>query len=262
MNFEQRCTIPAAREELWDFLLDLPQLARCVPGAEEVVAAGDGEYTGRLRVKIGPIQLALQGAMKILERDREHWKAVARAEAKDRRVGGGANITGNMTLLESGPSATELIIQGQVRFLGKLGEFGEPIIRKQADAVAATFVRNVMAHFAGAAITQQAADVPQAVITSQASNGRIEAPTNEPQQAPTVATAALAKTPKRPKIPKTRWIGLIAGLAAGLLIASVLPASSPAATLTLRSTVIVALILLGANVESRLRRPHESSGET
>ena len=82
MNFEQRCTIPAAREELWDFLLDLPQMARCVPGAEEVVAAGDGEYTGRLRVKIGPIQLALQGAMKILERDREHWKAVARAEAK------------------------------------------------------------------------------------------------------------------------------------------------------------------------------------
>jgi hypothetical protein len=207
-------------------------------------------------VKIGPIQLALQGAMKILERDREHWKAVARAEAKDRRVGGGANITGNMTLLESGPSATELIIQGQVRFLGKLGEFGEPIIRKQADAVAATFVRNVVAHFAGAAITQQAADAPQAAITSQASNGRIEAPTNEPQQAPTVATAALAKTPK------TRWIGLIAGLAAGLLIASVLPASSPAATLTLRSTVIVALILLGANVESRLRRPHESSGET
>jgi len=256
VNFEQRCTIPAAREELWDFLLDLPQMARCVPGAEEVVAAGDGEYTGRLRVKIGPIQLALQGAMKILERDREHWKAVARAEAKDRRVGGGANITGNMTLLKSGPSATELIIQGQVRFLGKLGEFGEPIIRKQADAVAATFMRNVMAHFAGAAITQQAADAPQAAITSQASNGRIEAPTNEPQQAPTVATAALAKTPK------TRWIGLIAGLAAGLLIASVLPASSPAATLTLRSTVIVALILLGANVESRLRRPHESSGET
>ena len=260
MNFEQRCTIPAAREELWDFLLDLPQLARCVPGAEEVVAAGDGEYKGRLRVKIGPIQLALQGAMKILERDREHWKAVARAEAKDRRVGGGANITGNMTLLESGPSATELIIQGQVRFLGKLGEFGEPIIRKQADAVAATFMRNVMAHFAGAAITQQAADAPQAAITSQASNGRIEVPANESQQsAPTVATAALAKTPK---IPKTRWIGLIAGLAAGLLIASVLPASSPAATLTLRSTVIVALILLGANVESRLRRPHGSRGET
>jgi carbon monoxide dehydrogenase subunit G len=256
VNFEQRCTIPAAREELWDFLLDLPQMARCVPGAEEVVAAGDGEYTGRLRVKIGPIQLALQGAMKILERDREHWKAVARAEAKDRRVGGGTNITGNMTLLESGSSATELIIQGQVRFLGKLGEFGEPIIRKQADAVAATFVRNVVAHFAGATITQQAAVSAPAAITSRASNGQIEAPTNEPQQAPTVAIAALAKTPK------TRWIGLIAGLAAGLLIASVLPASSPAATLTLRSTVIVALILLGANVESRLRRPHESSGET
>lgn len=248
MNFEQRCTIPAAREELWDFLLDLPQMARCVPGAEEVIAAGDGEYTGRLRVKIGPIQLALQGAMKILERDREHWKAVARAEAKDRRVGGGANITGNMTLLESGPSATELIIQGQVRFLGKLGEFGEPIIRKQADAVAATFVSNVVAHFAGAAITQQAAGALQAAITSQ-----IEAPATEPQQsAPPASTATLAKTPK------TQWIGLMAGLAAGLLIASFLPASSPAVTLTLRATVVLALMLMGAKVESRLR--HSSDG--
>jgi len=240
VNFEQRCTIPAAREELWDFLLDLPRMARCVPGAEEVVPAGDGEYTGRMRVKIGPIQLALQGAMKILERDREHWKAVARAEAKDRRVGGGANITGNMTLLESGPSATELIIQGQVRFLGKLGEFGEPIIRKQADAVAATFVRNVVAHFAGAA------------ITSQASNGQIEAPATEPRQsAPAVATAALAKKPKTP------WIGLMAGLAAGLLIASVLPAS-PAVTLTLRATVVLALILIGAKTESHLRHSSDS----
>jgi uncharacterized protein len=250
VNFEQRCTIPAVREELWDFLLDLPQMARCVPGAEEVVAAGDGEYTGRLRVKIGPIQLALQGAMKILERDREHWKAVARAEAKDRRVGGGANITGNITLLESGPSATELIIQGQVRLLGKLGEFGEPIIRKQADAVAATFVRNVMAHFAGAAITQQAADAPQAAITSQASNGQIEAPATKPQQsAPEVATAGLAKTP---------WIGLIAGLVAGLLIASVLPALSPAVTWTLRATVVLALMLMGAKAESHLRHSSDS----
>jgi uncharacterized protein len=248
VNFEQRCTIPAAREEVWDFLLDLPQMARCVPGAEEVVAAGDGEYTGRLRVKIGPIQLALQGAMKILERDREHWKAVARAEAKDRRVGGGANITGNMTLLESGPSATELIIQGQVRFLGKLGEFGEPIIRKQADAVAATFVRNVMAHFAGAAITPQAASAPQAAITSQASNGQIETP--EPQQsAPAAATAGSAKMP---------WIGLMAGLAAGLLIASVLPASSPAVTWTLRATVVLALMLMGAKAESHLRHSSDS----
>jgi uncharacterized protein len=227
VNFEHRCIIPAAREELWDFLLDLPRMARCVPGAEQVVAAGDGEYTGRLRVKIGPIQLALQGAMKILERDREHWKAVARAEAKDRRVGSGANITGNMTLLESGPSATELVIQGQVRFLGKLGEFGEPIIRKQADAVAATFVRNVMVHFAGAAITQQAAVAPRAAITSL-------------------------------KTPRTRWIGVIAGLVAGLLMASVLPASSPAVTWTLRATVVLALMLMGAKAESHVRHSSDS----
>ena len=89
--------------------------------------------------------------------------------------------------------------------------------------------RYAVAHFAGATVTQQAAGAPQAAITSQAS---IEAPATEPQQsAPAVVTAAFGKT----------WMGLIAGLIAGLLMASVLPASSPAVTLTLRTTVVLAL---------------------
>jgi hypothetical protein len=143
-----------------------------------------------------------------------------------------------------------------VRFLGKLGEFAEPIIRKQADAVVATFARNVAAHFAGAATAQQAAVAPQAAITSRASNGQIEAPTAEPQQsAPAASTTASAKMPKTPQTP---WIGLIAGLVAGLLVASVLPASSPAVTLTLRAAVVLALVLMGAKAESHLRHSSES----
>src|SRR5262249_37529860 len=60
-----------------------------------------------------------------------------------------------MALVESGPAATELAIQAQARFLGKLGEFGQPVIRKQADAIVAEFARNVVARFHSAAGTSQ-----------------------------------------------------------------------------------------------------------
>jgi carbon monoxide dehydrogenase subunit G len=53
--------------------------------------------------------------------------------------------------VECSPSTTEVILSGQVRFLGKLGEFGEPLIRKRAEIMVAEFARNVAARFMPAA---------------------------------------------------------------------------------------------------------------
>ncbi len=147
MNFEHRCTIPVAREALWQFLIDVPRMVSCAPGVESITASGDNQYAGRMRVKVGPIHLTLQGVMTIQERDQQQWRTVARAEATDRRVGGGIHITADMTLVESNPTATELVIQTQARLLGKLGEFGQSVIRKQADTIIAEFARNVAARF-------------------------------------------------------------------------------------------------------------------
>jgi uncharacterized protein len=159
MTFEQHCVIAAGRQELWDFLLDIPQMAACVPGAENVMATGADSYMGRLRVKLGPIRLKLEGVMVIHERDRELWRASARSEANDRHIGGGARVTGEMRLLERGQSTTELVLSGQVRFLGRLGEFGEPLIRKRAEMIVGDFARNVAARFTGVA-SASAADSP------------------------------------------------------------------------------------------------------
>src|SRR3989442_10135021 len=155
MNFEHRCTLPVARGMLWQFLMDVPQMATCVPGVEGITASGDDQYAGRLRVKVGPIHLTLQGVLTIQERDQQQWRAAARAEANDRRVGGGVHFTAHLTLVESGPAATELAIETQARLLGKLGEFGQPVIRKQADVIIAEFARNVAARFPSPAVAPQ-----------------------------------------------------------------------------------------------------------
>jgi carbon monoxide dehydrogenase subunit G len=148
MNFEQRCTVPVERERLWDFLMDVPRMAVCVPGVERVEPKGEDEYEGRMRVRVGPIGLTLDGVMRVQERDQENWRAAVRAEANDKRAGGGLHATAHMDLIENGADSTDLFIRAEARLLGRLGEFGQPLIRRKAEAMMAEFARNVADHFA------------------------------------------------------------------------------------------------------------------
>ncbi len=147
MNFAHSCTVPVARATLWDFLMDVPQMAACVPGVSEVVATGEDRYTGRMKVTFGPIRLTLQGELRIQELDQSNWRAVGKAEANDRRVGGGVHISAALTLVEQEAAQTHLSIQTEARLMGKLGEFGQPVIRKKADKIVAEFARNIAKNF-------------------------------------------------------------------------------------------------------------------
>jgi carbon monoxide dehydrogenase subunit G len=235
MNFTHRCSIPVARGALWQFLMDVPQMATCVPGVDSVTANEEGQYSGRMRVKVGPIHLTLQGVLTIQERDQQQWRAVARAEANDRRVGGGVHLTAHMLLVENGPAATDLAIETEARLLGKLGEFGQPVIRKQAEGIIAEFARNVAARF------------PSAAVTPQDGEEQSEISVPQPPEVPQPVSSA------RP-FPVRYLIGMAVGLSLALLLLTSLPLpASPWLAWPLVGVVTVGSILFGALVERGLR---------
>ena len=143
MKFNQRAVIPMAREPLWDFLMDVPKVARSLPGVETVSQIDDTTYQGTLKVRVGPISLNLQGKIIMEQRDRGSWRAALRAEASDRMVAGAVKGKTTMELKEIGPKETELLVETDVNILGKIGEFGQPIIRKKADQMLREFVENI-----------------------------------------------------------------------------------------------------------------------
>ena len=147
MTFSQECVIPVDRERLWEFLMDVPRVARCVPGVETVEAVDERSYKGRLGVRIGPIRLALDGTVAVEEQDQAAWRARMRADANDRRLGGG--IRARMSLaLTPADAGTRLLIETDLAVLGKIGEFGQPLIRKKADALLEEFARNLQSTLA------------------------------------------------------------------------------------------------------------------
>ena len=72
-----------------------------------------------------------------------------RAEAKDRRLGGGVRARLGMELMEKGTSETEMRVTLEAHVLGKIGEFGQPVMRKRADAMLQDFARQVSERLGG-----------------------------------------------------------------------------------------------------------------
>jgi hypothetical protein len=142
VTFSQERVLPVERERLWNFLMDVPRVARCVPGVESVEAVDGGTYKGRFGVRIGPIRLALDGTLAIEEQDDAAWRARMRADASDRRLGGGLRARMTLTLAPA-ERGTRLQIDTDLAVLGKIGEFGQPVIRKKADALLEEFARNL-----------------------------------------------------------------------------------------------------------------------
>lgn len=143
MKFNQSAQIPVAREPLWDFLMDVPKVAKSLPGVESVSKIDDTTYEGALKIRVGPIALNLQGKIIVEEQDRSNWRATLRAEAKDRMAAGAVNGKTLMMLKELGANQSELVVETDVNILGKIGEFGQPIIRKKADSMLKEFVENI-----------------------------------------------------------------------------------------------------------------------
>jgi uncharacterized protein len=149
MRFEHRVTIPADRDRVWQFLMQVPEVGRCVPGVTEVRPLGGDDYEGTMKVRIGPVALQLQGKLSIVERDEAAGRATMSAQAADRRAGGSVNARMQMQIQPKGPSETELTVTTDANVLGKLGEFGQPLIRKKADQTMDEFARNVQSAISG-----------------------------------------------------------------------------------------------------------------
>ena len=72
-----------------------------------------------------------------------------KADAAERRVGGGVDATVTMKLDEKGPNETEVLITTVANFLGRVGEFGQPVIRKKADSTLKDFANNLQKKLSG-----------------------------------------------------------------------------------------------------------------
>jgi len=67
MELNGSYTFNAAREVIWDALMDPEVLARILPGVEKLEKVSDSEYEGVMNVRVGPVQGRFRGTVTMSE---------------------------------------------------------------------------------------------------------------------------------------------------------------------------------------------------
>jgi uncharacterized protein len=150
MRIEQELEIAAPIDTVWAFLVDLPAVSRCVPGASDIEPLDAETVGGTIEVRVGPIGLRLAGRVRLTDTDATAHRAALEIEATDRRIGGGmtAHTTFTLQPADRSPDATRLSVATDATMTGRLGQFGQPIIRRKSEELSRQFAANVAAALA------------------------------------------------------------------------------------------------------------------
>ncbi|MFC5821923.1 SRPBCC family protein [Nonomuraea harbinensis] len=142
MRIDNQFVVPATPERAWEFLTDLGRVAPCVPGA--TVESVEGEaLTGRVALRIGPMNMTYTGEARFLVKDEVNKVATIEVGGRDGRGGGTvkAKIKAGLTEVSGGTQvtlATDLGLTGRVAQLGQgpIKDVSSKLMRQFADSLA------------------------------------------------------------------------------------------------------------------------------
>lgn len=170
MELEHTFTVAAPVEQAWEVLLDLERIAPCMPGATLTGVEGD-EFTGTVRVKLGPVTMTFGGQGRFVEQDPDTRRIVVEASGKDKRGGGTARATIRAALRGADGGATEVAVHSDLVVTGRAAQFGRGMIADVSTRLLDQFT-DCLAEQLGArpegvpATTRAAATTPGAVTAS------------------------------------------------------------------------------------------------
>ena len=142
---EFRVAVPAAKT--WEFLTDVERVAPCLPGATLLSVGGD-EFTGAVKVKVGPITVSYKGEAAFVEKDTAAQRMVLKANGKETRGNGNAAAVVTAQLKDEG-DATNVVITTDLTISGKAAQFGRDVLSDVGTNLIGQFAKALEADLLG-----------------------------------------------------------------------------------------------------------------
>jgi uncharacterized protein len=148
MRFENEIKVDQPPAELFAFLTDVERVAPCLPGASIDGRDGD-EYTGSMKVKVGPITGTYKGTMRFLEQDEDALRAVMSARAAEVDGQGHAEAKITTRIEGAGDDASVVRMETDLQMRGRVAQFGRGAMEKISQRMFDEFARNLEREMAG-----------------------------------------------------------------------------------------------------------------
>src|SRR3954467_3404630 len=148
MKFSNEIEVSQPPKELFAFLTDVERVAPCLPGASIDGRDGD-DYTGSMKVKVGPITGTYKGKMRFLEQDEDALRAVMSARAAEVNGQGDAEAKITTQIEETGDSASRIRMETDLQMRGRVAQFGRGAMEKISQRMFDEFARNLEREMSG-----------------------------------------------------------------------------------------------------------------
>lgn len=144
MDFQLETVIPRSTKDVWDVLTDIPRVAKCIPGAENIVEKERlSSYSAVLKQQLGPFRLNVPAEIVVTELV-ESKLLKANAEGRDKTTGTQIKMLLSVALESDSPQSSRLVISSQMEVAGRLATLGYPVIKRKADENFNEFQRRLL----------------------------------------------------------------------------------------------------------------------
>jgi uncharacterized protein len=148
MQLRNEALVAAPLDETWRALLDVPRVARALPGATIEPEGVEGGYRGALKVKLGPVTMEYEGVARLLDVDEDDHVATFHLQGRETRGPGGATATITNRLADENGS-TRVVVETDVAVTGRAAQFGrglmEDVAGRMIEQFATRLEREVLA---------------------------------------------------------------------------------------------------------------------
>ncbi len=166
MELVNEFRVPVPIEKAWEVLTNVERIAPCIPGAQLLSVDGD-DFTGAVKVKVGPISVAYQGNGTFLEKDAAAHRAIIKGTAKETRGQGNAAAIITCELKDEG-DATACVLTTDLTISGKAAQFGRGVLADVSGKLIGQFARRLEADLASDGVVTPAPSGPAPAAASPA----------------------------------------------------------------------------------------------
>jgi carbon monoxide dehydrogenase subunit G len=139
MELDHEFTVPVPVDRAWPVLLDPERVAPCVPGAT-LDSVDGGEFTGRLKVKLGAMTITYRGAARLVVTDESARIVTIEGSAKEARGTGTAAATVTAQLHAEG-DGTRVTVLTKLNITGRPAQFGRNILAEVGAKLISRFAK-------------------------------------------------------------------------------------------------------------------------
>ena len=143
-RIEERFTVRAPPQAVWEFLVDPRRVVTCLPGAELTEVLDERTFLGAVKVKVGPVTVAYRGKVLLGERDAATRTVRMSGEGRESGGAGAARMTMESRVAEA-PGGAEVSVRSDVDIAGRLVQLGRGMIEQVSHQLFAQFAANVRA---------------------------------------------------------------------------------------------------------------------